>query len=93
MDVLPRRERRDEARILGQVCDAAQLDLVVVRDEECAAGCGTNARRNCRPSSERMGMLCRLGWSDDNRPVLATVWLNVAWMRPSAATSASSPSP
>ena len=30
-------------------------------------------------------MLCRFGWSDDSRPVRATVWLNVAWMRPSAA--------
>ena len=38
-------------------------------------------------------MLCRFGWSLLSRPVRATVWLNVAWMRPSAATSASRPSP
>ena len=30
-------------------------------------------------------MLWRFGWSDDSRPVRATVWLNVAWMRPSGA--------
>ena len=29
-------------------------------------------------------MLWRFGWSDDSRPVRATVWLKVAWMRPSA---------
>ncbi len=38
-------------------------------------------------------MLCRFGRSELSRPVRATVWLNVAWIRPSAATSASSPSP
>ena len=41
----------------------------------------------------RTGMLCRFGWSDDSRPVRATVWLNVAWIRPSEATSCNSPSP
>ena len=30
-------------------------------------------------------MLCRFGRSELSRPVRATVWLNVAWMRPSAA--------
>ena len=52
-----------------------------------------NARRNIRPSSRRTGMLCRFGRSELSRPVRATVWLNVAWMRPSDATSASRPSP
>ena len=28
-------------------------------------------------------MLCRFGRSELSRPVRATVWLNVAWMRPS----------
>ena len=48
-----------------------------------------NALRRRLPSSLRTGMLWRLGRSDDSRPVRATVWSNVAWMRPSAATSAS----
>jgi len=39
-----------------------------------------------RPSSLRTGMLCRLGASELRRPVRATVWLNVAWMRPSGPT-------
>ena len=30
-------------------------------------------------------MLCRLGLSELSRPVRATVWLNVAWIRPSSA--------
>ena len=51
------------------------------------------ARRNIRPSSRRTGMLCRFGRSELSRPVRATVWLNVAWMRPSGATSAIKPSP
>ena len=36
-------------------------------------------------------MLCRFGRSELSRPVRATVWLNVAWIRPSAATSAEQP--
>ena len=35
----------------------------------------------------------RKGRSDERRPVRATVWLNVAWIRPSGATSASRLSP
>ena len=50
-----------------------------------------NALRNWRPSSLRTGMLCRFGWSLLSRPVRATVWLKVAWIRPSGATSAISP--
>ena len=38
-------------------------------------------------------MLCRFGRSELSRPVRATVWLNVAWIRPSAAISCSNPSP
>ena len=54
----------------------------------------TNAVRNTRPSSLRTGMLCRFGLSLLRRPVRATVWLNVAWMRESAgSTSARRPSP
>ena len=83
-----------EPGILGEVGDAAQLDLVVVGDEELEARRpGTNALRNARPSSLRTGMLCRFGRSELSRPVRATVWLKVAWMRPSGATSASRPSP
>ena len=45
VDVLAGRERRDEARVLGQVGDAAQLDLVVVGDQQLAA-----RRRHERPA-------------------------------------------
>ena len=85
VDVVARLEGADEAGVLGQVGDAAQLDL--------KPSAGTNALRNSLPISERTGMLWRLGASDDRRPVRATVWLNVAWIRPSGATSASSASP
>ena len=54
---------------------------------------GTKARRNCLPISLRTGMLCRLGRSDESRPVRATVWPNEAWMRPSDCTSPSRLSP
>jgi hypothetical protein len=67
------------------VGDAAQLDLVVVGHEQLAARSGDERLAEHPPSSLRTGMLCRLGWSDDSRPVRATVWLKVAWMRPSAA--------
>ena len=93
MDVGAGVEGGDEPRVLGQVSDAPQLDLVVVGDQQPKPSAGTNALRNWRPSSERTGMLCRFGWSDESRPVRATVWLNVAWMRPSGATSVSRPSP
>ena len=29
-----------------------------------------------------MGMFCRFGSVEDSRPVAATVWLNVVWIRP-----------
>ena len=38
-----------------------------------------------RPSSVRTGMFWRFGSVEDSRPVAATVWLNVVWIRPSAA--------
>ena len=31
-----------------------------------------------------MGMFCRFGSVEDSRPVAATVWLNVVWIRPSS---------
>ena len=37
-------------------------------------------------------MFCRFGSVDDRRPVAATVWLNVVWMRPSSPTALTSPS-
>jgi len=37
-----------------------------------------------RPSSERMGMFIRFGSCELRRPVAATSWLNVVWMRPVA---------
>src|ERR1044072_8596486 len=42
----------------------------------------TKPRRIARPSSVRTGMFCRLGSVDDSRPVAATVWLKVVWVRP-----------
>ncbi len=62
VDVRPRPEGLDQPRVLGQVGDDPQLDLVVVGDQEAA--CPPRARRHCRswrPSSLRIGMLCRLG--------------------------------
>ena len=41
-----------------------------------------NASRMRRPSAVRTGMFCRFGSVEDSRPVAATVWLNVVWMRP-----------
>ena len=35
-----------------------------------------------RPSAVRIGMFCRFGSVAESRPVAATVWLKVAWMRP-----------
>ena len=40
VDVLAGLERGDEAGVLGEVGDAAQLDLVVVGDEQLVAGGG-----------------------------------------------------
>ena len=70
-----------------------QLDLVVVGHQEPAARGRDERPPEPPPSSVRTGMLWRLGRSDDSRPVRATVWRKVAWMRPSAATSASRVSP
>jgi hypothetical protein len=42
-----------------------------------------NARRICRPSSDRIGMFWRFGLDDESLPVAATVWLNEVWSRPS----------
>ncbi len=39
-----------------------------------------------RPSSVRTGTFCRFGSVEERRPVAATVWLKVVWIRPSAAT-------
>ena len=51
-----------------------------------------NASRISRPASVRMGMFCRFGSVDESLPVAAMVWLNVVWIRSSAATDFSSPS-
>ena len=34
------------------------------------------------PSSSRIGMFCKLGLVDDNRPVAVTAWLNEVWIFP-----------
>ncbi len=47
-------------------------------------GAGTKARRKRRPSSVRVGMLCRFGCSELSLPVRATVWRKRAWIRPSS---------
>ena len=31
-----------------------------------------------------MGMFCRFGSVEESRPVAATVWWNVVWIRPSS---------
>ena len=63
----------------------AQLDLVVVGDEQLVPVGGHEGPAELRgPPRVRTGMLCRFGASELSRPVRATVWLNVAWMRPSA---------
>ena len=55
VDVLPAGERLDQTRVGGQVGDAAQLDLVVVGDEQRRARrpartpCGTRGPRRCGP--------------------------------------------
>ena len=82
----PRLERVDQPGVLGEVGDAAQLDLVVVGDEQLAARrrartpCGTSRPRS--RAHRDVVQVRRVG--ADSRPVRATVWLNVAWMRPSA---------
>ena len=50
-----------------------------------AAGGPARPRRprgSRRPSAVRIGMFWRFGSDDEMRPVAATVWLKVAWMRP-----------
>jgi hypothetical protein len=74
VDVGAAAERLDETRVGGEMGDAAELDLVVVGDEQLEP----------RGGDERLAELT---------PVRATVWLNVAWMRPSGATSAIRPVP
>ena len=94
MDVAALRECPYETGVAREVRDHAQLDLVVVRHEKQVAR--RRGRRPCAtacPSSVRTGMLWRFGWSEESRPVRATVWLKDAWIRPSAATSASRVSP
>ena len=51
-----------------------------------------NARRISRPSAVRTGTFWRLGASLEIRPVVVAIWLNVAWMRPSAWISGGSAS-
>ena len=44
-------------------------------------GSAINAARISRPSSVRMGMFCRLGFTDDSRPVADPAMLNVVCSR------------
>ena len=94
VQVLAGVERLDQARVAGQVRHDPHLDLAVVGGHQL--GVARRRRRSAsrirRPASVRIGMFCRFGSVDDSRPVAAMVWLNVVWMRPSAATDFSSPS-
>ena len=45
-----------------------------------------------RPSSVRMGMVCKFGSVELMRPVRASVWIKVEWMRPSGPRAFSRPS-
>ena len=49
-----------------------------------------NAFLTAWPSSERVGMFCRLGLELDRRPVAVMVWLYVVCTRPSVSRSAPS---
>ena len=93
VDVLPGGEGPDEPGIAREVGDDPQLDLVVVGHEQRRPAPGRKPRETAALDRSATGMLCRFGWSDDRRPVRATVWRKVAWIRPSGATSASRLSP
>ncbi len=41
----------------------------------------TKPRRISRPNVVRIGMFWRLGSEEESRPVAATAWLKVVWMR------------
>ena len=62
VDVLPAGERLDQTGVGGEVGDAAQLDLVVVGDQQLACRatartpCGTRGPRRCEPG-------CCGGWA------------------------------
>ena len=51
------------------------------------------ALRNALPASVRIGILCKFGASELRRPVLVTVWWNVARILLSLSTQESRPSP
>ena len=94
VDVLSGRERLDQAGVLREVGDHPQLDLVVVGDEQRHA-LGRDERPPEPPpllGADRDVVQVGLV-ATTSRPVRATVWLKVAWMRPSSATSPSSDSP
>ena len=80
-----------EPGVGGEVGDAAQLDLVVVGDEQLAAGRGDERLAEQPALLPAHRDVVQVGRSELSRPVRATVWLNVAWIRPSAATSAEQP--
>ena len=68
VDVDARHGRPRPARVVGQMGDHPELDLVVVGDQQLRSCAGTNASRKRRPMRLRTGMLCRLGWSEESRP-------------------------
>ena len=71
MDVGAALERVDQARVLGEVREHAQLDLRVVGGEQPAAVVGDERARASRGrSAVRTGMFCRFGASLEMRPVV-----------------------
>ena len=72
------------ACVPGQVGHDPHLDLAVVGGQQRLEARADDERLagSARPSAVRIGMFCRLGSVDDSRPVAATIWLNVVWIRP-----------
>ena len=61
MDVPPRAEALDQPRILGQVGDAPQLDLVVVGDQQLAARCRDERPAELPPDLAAHGDVVEVG--------------------------------
>ena len=71
-------EGREQSEVLGEVSQDAQLNLVVVRDREQPALGGHEGVAQSATLARAHGMLCRLGLSEESRPVRATTWENTA---------------
>jgi len=80
------RARRNASTSAGSADTWArrELDLRVVGGEERPIRMAGHERAaDPPPSGVRIGMFWRFGDWLDRRPVDATVWLNVVWIRPS----------